>query len=109
MSDAEVFGNYQKDRNAIFLESINTVLEIWRREAPYDLTGQYFNVSTARTMIPDIGQGTILKPFQKPHPSIVVTAVAPFSKGVTEAAKRGWRPISANFLMPEWVASHWPR
>ena len=109
MSDAEVFGNYQKDRNAIFLESINMVLEIWRREAPYDLTGQFFNVSTARTMIPEIGQGTILKPFQRPHPPIVVTAVAPHSKGITEAAKRGWRPISANFLLPEWVATHWPR
>ena len=28
---------------------------------------------------------------------------------MTEAAKRGWTPISANFLLPEWVASHWPR
>jgi alkanesulfonate monooxygenase SsuD/methylene tetrahydromethanopterin reductase-like flavin-dependent oxidoreductase (luciferase family) len=45
---------------------------------------------------------------QKPHPPIVVTAVAPFSKGVTEAAARGWDPISANFLMPEWVKTHWP-
>ena len=109
MSDAEVFGNYQKDRNAIFLESINTVLEIWKRDGPYDLKGEYFTVSTARTMIPEIGQGTILKPYQKPHPPIVVTAVAPHSKGVTEAAKRGWMPISANFLLPEWVASHWPK
>ena len=24
-------------------------------------------------------------------------------------AKRGWQPISANFLMPEWVKSHWPK
>ncbi len=39
----------------------------------------------------------------------MVTAVAPHSKGVTEAAKRGWMPISANFLLPQWVASHWPR
>jgi alkanesulfonate monooxygenase SsuD/methylene tetrahydromethanopterin reductase-like flavin-dependent oxidoreductase (luciferase family) len=39
----------------------------------------------------------------------VVTAVAPFSKGVTEAAARGWEPISANFLMPQWVKSHWPK
>ena len=109
MSDAEVFGNYQKDRNAIFLECINMVLEIWKGEAPYDLHGEYFHVTTGRTMIPDIGQGTILKPYQKPHPRIVVTAVAPHSKGVTEAAKRGWLPISANFLLPEWVASHWPR
>ena len=60
-------------------------------------------------MIPEIGQGTIIKPYQKPHPPIVVTAVAPHSKGVTEAAKRGWTPISANFLLPEWVASHWPK
>jgi len=109
MSDAEAFGNYQKDRNAIFLECINMVLEIWRREGPYDLAGQFFNVTTGKTMIPDIGQGTIIKPYQKPHPPIVVTAVAPHSKGVTEAAKRGWGPISANFLLPEWVASHWPR
>ena len=109
MSDAEVFGNYQKDRNAIFLESINMVLEIWKRDGPYDLNGEYFNVTTGNTMIPEIGQGTILKPYQKPHPPIVVTAVAPHSKGVTEAAKRGWQPISANFLLPEWVASHWPQ
>jgi alkanesulfonate monooxygenase SsuD/methylene tetrahydromethanopterin reductase-like flavin-dependent oxidoreductase (luciferase family) len=109
MSDAEVFGNYKKDRNAIFLESINMVLEIWQKEGPYNLNGQFFNVTTQNTMIPEIGQGTIIKPYQKPHPPIVVTAVAPHSKGVTEAAKRGWSPISANFLLPEWVASHWPR
>jgi alkanesulfonate monooxygenase SsuD/methylene tetrahydromethanopterin reductase-like flavin-dependent oxidoreductase (luciferase family) len=109
MSDAEVFGNFQKDRNAIFLESINMVLEIWKREGPYDLAGQFFNVTTGKTMIPEIGQGTILKPYQQPHPPIVVTAVAPHSRGVMEAAKRGWMPISANFLLPEWVATHWTK
>jgi alkanesulfonate monooxygenase SsuD/methylene tetrahydromethanopterin reductase-like flavin-dependent oxidoreductase (luciferase family) len=109
MSDAEVFGNFRKDRNAIFLESINMVLDIWKGEPPYNLTGQFFSVSTENTKILEIGQGAILKPYQKPHPPIVVTAVAPHSKGVTEAAKRGWTPISANFLLPEWVASHWPK
>jgi len=109
MSDAEVFGNYKKDRNAIFLESINMVLDIWAKNAPYDLQGNFFSISTANTQIPEIGQGAIIKPYQKPHPPIVVTAVAPHSKGVTEAAKRGWTPISANFLLPEWVASHWPK
>jgi alkanesulfonate monooxygenase SsuD/methylene tetrahydromethanopterin reductase-like flavin-dependent oxidoreductase (luciferase family) len=60
-------------------------------------------------LLPEVGQGYIAKPLQQPHPPIVVTAVAPFSKGVTEAAARGWEPISANFLMPIWVKSHWPR
>ncbi len=38
------------------------VLEIWKRDGPYDLKGEYFNVSTARTMIAEIGKGTNLKP-----------------------------------------------
>jgi alkanesulfonate monooxygenase SsuD/methylene tetrahydromethanopterin reductase-like flavin-dependent oxidoreductase (luciferase family) len=109
MSDAEVFGNYRKDRNAMFLESINMVLDIWAGSPPYNLKGSFFEVSTANTSIPEIGQGSIIKPYQKPHPPIVVTAVAPHSKGVSEAAKRGWTPVSANFLLPEWVASHWPK
>ena len=107
MSDAEVFGNFERDRLEMFVESINMVLDIWKGEPPYNLTGKYFNVSTARSMIPEIGQGAILKPYQKPNPPIVVTAVAPFSKGVAAAAQRGWDTISANFLLPKWVKTHW--
>ncbi|MSQ56796.1 MAG: LLM class flavin-dependent oxidoreductase [Limnohabitans sp.] len=109
MSDAEVFGNFEKNRNAMFVESINTILKIWESNPPYNIEGEYWKVSVAKTMIPDIGQGFIMKPFQQPHPPIVGTAVAPFSQGVSEMAKRGWGPISANFLMPEWVKSHWPK
>src|SRR5918911_1134321 len=109
LSDAELFGNLDADRNAMFLEAINQVLAIWEGKPPYNIAGKYWNISVAKTMIEDIGQGFIAKPLQQPHPPIVVTAVAPFSKGVTEAAARGWDPISANFLMPVWVKSHWPK
>jgi alkanesulfonate monooxygenase SsuD/methylene tetrahydromethanopterin reductase-like flavin-dependent oxidoreductase (luciferase family) len=106
LSDAEIFGNLDADRNAMFLESINTILAIWEGEVPYDIDGKYWRITTRRTAMPEIGQGLIGKPLQKPHPPIIVTAVAPFSKGVTAAAARGWDPISANFLMPKWVATH---
>ena len=109
MSDAEVFGNIDEDRTAMFVEAMNHVLAIWEGEPPYNLKGDYWNISVERTMMTDIGQGYIAKPYQQPHPPIVVTAVAPFSPGVTAAAKRGWDPISANFLQPQWVASHWPK
>jgi alkanesulfonate monooxygenase SsuD/methylene tetrahydromethanopterin reductase-like flavin-dependent oxidoreductase (luciferase family) len=109
LSDAEIFGNLEADRNAMFLEAINQVLEIWASKPPYDLKGKYWNISLKKTRIEEIGQGFVAKPLQRPHPPIVVTAVAPFSKGVTEAAARGWDPISANFLMPAWVKSHWPK
>src|SRR6202158_3710052 len=109
LSDAELFGNLDANRNEMFLESINQVLDIWAGEPPYNFEGKYWNISTQKTLIEDIGQGFIARPLQRPHPPIVVTAVAPFSKGVTEAAARGWEPISANFLMPNWVKSHWPK
>lgn len=109
LSDAEVFENLDANRTEMFVESIDQVLAIWAGEAPYNLKGKYWNVSTERTMRVELGQGCIVKPYQRPHPPIVVTAVAPFSKGVVSAAERGWTPISANFLQPPWVASHWPK
>ena len=109
LSDAEAFGNLDADRNAMFVECINMIIDIWTGEAPYDLKGDFWEITTGRTMIPEIGQGTVIKPYQDPHPPIVGTAVAPFSKGVTAMAARGWEPISANFLLPKWVASHWPK
>jgi alkanesulfonate monooxygenase SsuD/methylene tetrahydromethanopterin reductase-like flavin-dependent oxidoreductase (luciferase family) len=107
-SDAEVFGNLDNDRTAMFVEAIDMVLKIWSTEPPYRLDGKFWKVTTERTLDAAIGQGIIVKPYRQPHPPIVVTAVAPFSKGVTAAAERGWTPISANFLQPVWVASHWP-
>jgi alkanesulfonate monooxygenase SsuD/methylene tetrahydromethanopterin reductase-like flavin-dependent oxidoreductase (luciferase family) len=109
LSDAELFGNLDADRNEMFVEAINQVLAVWNGEPPYDIKGKYWTISTRRTMMTEVGQGFIAQPLQRPHPPIVVTAVAPFSKGVTEAASRGWDPISANFLMPAWVRTHWPR
>lgn len=108
MSDAEIFGSIDKDRNAMFLESINMVLDIWAGSAPYDLKGEFWEITTGRTTNMEIGQGEILKPYQDPHPPIVGTVVAPFSKGVTAMAARGWQPISGNFLLPKWAATHWP-
>ena len=109
LSDAEAFGNLDLDRNEIFVEGINQIIDIWTKDAPYDLKGKYWTISTVRHFLPEIGQGFIGRPLQRPHPPIVVTAVAPFSKGVMEAAARGWEPISANFLHPVWVKSHWPQ
>ena len=107
-SDAEIFGNLDKNRNEMFVECIDMVLDIWKKDPPYNLKGKYWNVSTEKTLMEEIGQGIIRKPLQKPYPPIICTVVAPFSKGITAAASRGWKPISANFLMPKWVKTHWP-
>lgn len=108
-SDAEAFGNLDKNRNEMFVESIDQVLAIWRGTAPYDIEGKYWSVSTRRTLVEEIGQGILPRPLQQPHPPIVCTVVSPHSSSATQAGVRGWWPISANFLMPHWVKTHWPK
>ena len=108
-SDMEMVGNLDRDRTAMFVEAINQILAMWSGDAPYNIKGQFWNITTERTLLREAGQGVMLKPYQQPHPPIVVTAVVPHSKGLVEAAKRGWQPISANFLQPVWAATHWPK
>lgn len=62
MSVAEVFANLEKDRNAIFVECIDMVLDIWAGEAPHNLEGEFFRVSTEQAMMTDIGRGLIRGP-----------------------------------------------
>jgi len=107
-SDMEMLGNLDRDRTAMFVEAIDQILAIWAGDAPYNLKGQFWNLSTERTLIREAGQGVMLKPYQQPHPPIVVTAIVPHSKGLVAAARRGWTPITANFLQPHWAATHWP-
>ena len=108
-SDAEAIGILNEDRNKMFAESIDVILKIWGGEAPYDidLPGNRFKVTTRTYLDLALGTGIMPKPFQKPRPEIVGTVVAPFSKGVVAMGERDFHPLSANFLLPQWLPSHW--
>jgi alkanesulfonate monooxygenase SsuD/methylene tetrahydromethanopterin reductase-like flavin-dependent oxidoreductase (luciferase family) len=109
VSDAEALGIMDEDRNKMFSEAIDVILEIWSREPPYeiDLPGNRFKVTTRKTMHLETGVGIMPKPYQKPRPEIVGTVVAPFSKGVVLMGERDFHPLSANFLLPHWLKTHW--
>ena len=107
-SDWEVFENLEKDRTAMFVECADQMLAIWAGDAPYDIEGKFWNISTRKTLLREAGMGVMLKPYQLPHPEIVITVVVANSRGLAAAGARGWHPISANFIHPHWVATHWP-
>ncbi|MEX2453918.1 MAG: LLM class flavin-dependent oxidoreductase [Rhodospirillaceae bacterium] len=108
-SDREVLGIAGEDINRMFADAIDVILAIWEGEPPYriDLPGNRWKVTTEGTLDAAYGTGIMQKPYQKPRPEIVGTVVAPFSKGVVEMGKRDFHPMSANFLMDKWVATHW--
>jgi alkanesulfonate monooxygenase SsuD/methylene tetrahydromethanopterin reductase-like flavin-dependent oxidoreductase (luciferase family) len=107
--DAEALGTLSEDRQKRFVDCIDVILEIWKRDSPYDidLPGNQFKVTVATQRAPEIGRGNLYKPYQQPRPEIVGTVVAPFSKGVIEMGAKDFHPLSANFLLSKWLASHW--
>src|SRR5688572_4029419 len=107
--DAEALGTLKEDRQKRFVDCIDVILEIWKRDQPYniDLPGNQFKVTTETQRNLEIGRGHLYKPYQKPRPEIVGTVVAPFSKGVIEMGERDFHPLSANFLLAKWLPSHW--
>jgi alkanesulfonate monooxygenase SsuD/methylene tetrahydromethanopterin reductase-like flavin-dependent oxidoreductase (luciferase family) len=109
-SDAEVLGILDQDRNEMFAEAIDVITAIWESDPPYRLVrpGGRYAVTTEKTFDAEMGVGFLPKPLQQPRPEIVGTVVAPFSKGVIAMGARNFHPLSANFLLPQWVATHWP-
>ena len=108
-SDAEALGILEEDRNKMFAEAIDVILAIWEGEPPYniDLPGNRYKVAIEKTAALHLGVGYMGKPFQKPRPEIVGTVVAPFSPGCVLMGRRDFHPISANFLLPQHLKSHW--
>jgi len=108
-SDAEALGLLAEDRNRMFAEAIEVILAIWEREPPYriDFPGNRYKVTTEKNFAAEIGRGVMYKPYQRPRPEIVGTVVAPHSKGVIAMGERDFHPLSANFLLPHWLPSHW--
>lgn len=106
-TDMEAMELLDADRGAMFAEAIDHILGLWTGEPPYNLTGKYWNISTAKTLWPEIGLGGVVKPYQKPHPPILGTATDPVSKGLVALGRRGWWPISSHFLHPNWLLSQW--
>jgi alkanesulfonate monooxygenase SsuD/methylene tetrahydromethanopterin reductase-like flavin-dependent oxidoreductase (luciferase family) len=107
--DAEALGTIDEDRQKKFVEVLDVIMEIWKREQPYDidLPDNRFKVTTRTQRNLEIGRGHLYKPYQQPRPEIVGTVVAPFSKGVIEMGKKDFHPLSANFLLSKWLPSHW--
>jgi alkanesulfonate monooxygenase SsuD/methylene tetrahydromethanopterin reductase-like flavin-dependent oxidoreductase (luciferase family) len=108
-SDAEMMETMDADRNAIFVEAIDHMIALWTGEPPYRRKGNRWHLTTERTWTPDLGMGGMLKPYQKPYPPIVVTSILPNSNGIAAAAERGWTPVSANFVHPWVIRTHWPK
>ncbi len=107
-SDWEVFDNLDHAaRGRSMLESIDAILNLWGNNTKISNNGEFWPFEISKYIIPEIGLGEVIKPFQDPHPPIAVSLRGKNSGLARLAGGRGWIPISGNFIPAEIVATHW--
>jgi alkanesulfonate monooxygenase SsuD/methylene tetrahydromethanopterin reductase-like flavin-dependent oxidoreductase (luciferase family) len=107
-SDFELFKRTDPmERGKSMLESIDMILKLWSQDPPYELHGKFWEIVVKDSMLPAFGVGTMIKPYQRPHPPIAMSAMSPFPFSGRVAASRGWHLITANFVPAYIVKSHW--
>jgi alkanesulfonate monooxygenase SsuD/methylene tetrahydromethanopterin reductase-like flavin-dependent oxidoreductase (luciferase family) len=106
-TDAEALEILHHDRHAMFDEAISHVLALWNGEPPYDLTGHYWNISTAKRRWPEFGLGEVSKPHHRPHPPILFGSGDARSKRLFTFGERGWSMLSSDTLPPARLNEQW--
>ncbi len=107
-SDFELFGVAEKDRMEMMEESLDMMLELWTTDPPYKIHGKHWEIDMKKWTQHDIKLGYVPKPLQQPHPPVAISAMSPFSGSLKFAGRRGYIPVTANFIAPWSVATHWP-
>jgi len=95
-----------KTQGLMTVEGIDMVLKLWETEAPFDFKGQFWHLRI-ESVKPELGIGTLLKPYQKPHPPIAMSIMKGGSLAARMAGQRGYLPISTNLVLQTTVADHW--
>ena len=108
VSDFELFKNPDVHaRNRMVVEAVSMIQQIWSQDPPYDLKGEFWNISLKDGIDAKLGIGYMPKPYQQPGPPVFISLASPNSSSAKTAALKGWGMLSANIIPTYSVASHW--
>ena len=107
LSDFELFRHTDVvARNRMVIESVRIMRQIWSQDPPYDIKGEFWNVSLKTAIMPELGVGYMPKPFQPGGPPISLSLASPNSSAARPAAVQGWSILSANIIPTYSVGPH---
>ncbi|GAA1692326.1 LLM class flavin-dependent oxidoreductase [Microbacterium sediminicola] len=85
-------------------EALDIIEALWTRTDPFRIEGEFW--TTELPAYSTQWNGPHLKPFQSPHPEIVMTGVQPTSPTFVDAGRRGYSPMSQQVglatLLKQW-------
>jgi len=107
-SECEMMGTLEANRPEMVVESVAMMQKMWTTEPPYNIQGKYWSTVIEKNYYPDIGLGLMVQPMQKSGPPIAISAASAYSSTMKLAARKGWIPVTANFIAEWSAATHWP-
>lgn len=108
VSDVGMVGTGEPpERGRRLMESLEIIDMLWSKEPPYDYDGEFWKIKLDEGINKEFGVGWVPRPFQKPSPPIAISVLSPNSRTALEAGKRGWIPVSGNFMHSRYLRSHW--
>jgi alkanesulfonate monooxygenase SsuD/methylene tetrahydromethanopterin reductase-like flavin-dependent oxidoreductase (luciferase family) len=73
-------------------EALDIIDAIWTKREPFRIEGEFWTVDMPAHSTQ--WNGPHLRPFQSPHPEVMMTGVQPTSPTFVDAARRGFSPMS---------------
>ena len=86
--------------------AVDAILQLWEDPRPGRYRTDFWDFTVTEPM-PEVGMRFHARPYQLPHPPVAVAGSRPESKTLEMAGRRGWIPISINFLPTEGVRAQW--
>jgi len=108
VGDFELFDidNEHGEGRRLTSDVLEEVLALWNEPPPGAHQGERWRYRVPEPR-PELGLRLHLQPYQKPHPPIAVAGVSPKSETLAMAGRRGFIPMSINFVPPGILRGHW--
>ena len=82
------------------------ILKLWQTDPPFNFKGDYHPHQAGKRRS-EFGIGTIVQPYQKPHPPIAMSIIRGRSRAAFMAGQRGYIPLSTNIVHASTLNEHW--
>lgn len=94
------------EHRARMRESIEVILRLWTEAEPFSHDGDYWKFSVPDPMM-EVPLYHHMRPFQEPYPPIAVAGLHKASESLVTAGRKGWIPMSINYLSSRNLMTHW--
>ncbi len=85
ISDFELFKlTDHAARNRMVVEAVDMIERIWSQDPPYDLKGEFWDITIKDGINAKLGVGFMPKPYQQPRPPIFISLASPNSSSAQD-------------------------